>query len=201
MSLYYVVINGKPAGPYKEDELKNLKIMPGTFIKTSEMDDFKEAHEVPALRGLFGWNEIAVAPQYFASMDIRLLAVIIDYFILFGIYIILASVVIAFIDERDLRILISLSGLAIIPIVKIFYASYMEASARQGTFGKVLMSVKVCDENGSRITPGRSVIRNFSKILSVATLGIGYIIGFFDKRQQCLHDKIAGTLVRKERLI
>jgi uncharacterized RDD family membrane protein YckC len=201
MADYYVVINGKPDGPFKHEDLKNLKILPGTFIKTAGMDDYKEAHELPEIRELLGWKKSAVVPQYFATLDIRLLAVIIDYFILFGIYIVLTFIVVLFIAEKDLKIVVALSGLALIPIVRLFYGSLMEASSRQGTFGKVLMAVKVCDESGTRITPGQSWLRNFSKLLCIATLGLGYLMGFFDKRQQCLHDKIAGTLVRKDRLI
>jgi uncharacterized RDD family membrane protein YckC len=45
------------------------------------------------------------------------------------------------------------------------------------------------------------MIRNLSKIISTGTIGLGYMMGFFDKKQQCLHDKIAGTLVIKDRLI
>ena len=201
MAVYYVVINGKPAGPYETEELKDLKILPGTFIKTTGMDDYKEAQEIPAISELFGWKSSPVVPQYFASLDIRLLAVIIDYFILFAIYVVLAFIVVSFLPGKDLKILASLSGLALIPFVKLIYGSVMEASSRQGTYGKVLMSIKVSDESGSRITTGQSILRNFSKVLCIATLGIGYLMGFFDKRQQCLHDKIAGTLVIKDRLI
>ena len=198
---YYVVVNGKPAGPYETEELKNLKIVRETFLKTTGMDDYKEAQEILEISELFGWKPVSVTPQYFAGLDIRLLAVLIDYFILFGVYVILAISILLFISEKDLKVIIALSGLAIIPIAKLFYASIMESTARQGTFGKVLMSIKVCDENGARISAGRSWSRNFSKLIYMATFGIGYVIGFFDKRQQCLHDKIAGTLVIKDRLI
>jgi uncharacterized RDD family membrane protein YckC len=77
----------------------------------------------------------------------------------------------------------------------------MEASPRQGTWAKVLLGLKVSDEKGNPITFSRSLIRNLSKILSTGTLGLGYLMGFFTKRQQCLHDLVAGTLVVKDRLI
>ena len=51
---YTVVINGKPEGPYQLEELKELKIRTGTFIRTPGMDDYKEAHEFPELRELLG---------------------------------------------------------------------------------------------------------------------------------------------------
>ena len=201
MKEYFVVVDGKPKGPFNLEQMKELGIKAGTFVKTKDMDDYKEAHDVPELCELLGIKTHVREPQYFASLDVRLLAIIIDYFIVFAIYCLIATIVVLFIDEKQLRIVVSLAGLAIIPISKIIYSIIMEASARQGTWGKVLMGIKVSDEKGIPVNFSRSLIRNLSKILSTGTLGLGYMMGFFDKRQQCLHDRIAGTLVIKDRLI
>lgn len=201
MKQYSVVIKGKPSGPYSPEELKGLKIKAGTFVKTEEMDDYKEAEEIPELCEFLGLKAYVRLPQYFASLDVRLLAVIIDYFIIFAIYCVIAFAVVIFIDEKQFKIIVSLAGLAIIPEAKFIYSIVMESSVRQGTWGKVLMGLKVSDEKGNPITFSRSLVRNLSKILSTATLGLGYLMGFFDKRQQCLHDRIAGTVVIKDRLL
>ena len=201
MKKYFVVINGKPTGPYSPEQMKDLRIKPGTFVKTPQMDDYKEAHEIPELCEFLGIKVHVREPQYFASLDVRLLAVMIDFFLIFAIYCVIAAVVVLFIDEKQMRIVVSLSGLAIIPVAKMIYSIIMESSARQGTWGKVLMGLKVSDEKGAPIAFGRSLIRNLSKFISTATVGLGYMMGFFDKKQQCLHDKIAGTLVIKDRLI
>lgn len=201
MKDYIVVVNGKPTGPYSPDQLKGLKIKAGTFVKTEDMDDYKEAHDVPELCEFLGIQTHIREPQYFASLDVRLLAVIIDYFIIFAIYCVIAIVVVVFIDEKQMRIIVSVAGLAIIPLSKIIYSTIMESSARQGSWGKILMGLKVSDEKGAPIAFGRSLIRNLSKIISTGTIGLGYMMGFFDKKHQCLHDKIAGTLVIKDRLI
>jgi uncharacterized RDD family membrane protein YckC len=201
MKDYIVVINGKPSGPHSPDQLKGLKIKAGTFVKTEDMDDYKEAHDVPELCEFLGIKTHIREPQYFASLDVRLLAVIIDYFIIFAIYCVIATIVVLFIDEKKMRIVVSVAGLAIIPLSKIIYCTIMESSARQGSWGKILMGLKVSDEKGAPINFSRSLIRNLSKIISTGTIGLGYMMGFFDKKQQCLHDKIAGTLVIKDRLI
>lgn len=201
MDEYFVVIDGKPTGPYSPERMKGLGIKAGTFVKTEAMDDYKEVHEIPELCELLGIRVRVRQPQYFASLDIRLLAIIIDYFIIFVIYCLLATLVVVFINEKQIRIVVSLAGLAIIPLAKMIYSTIMEASSRQGSYGKVLMGLKVSDEQGLPITFSRSVVRNLSKLLCIATLGLGYMMGFFDKRQQCLHDRIAGTLVIKDRLI
>jgi uncharacterized RDD family membrane protein YckC len=201
MEDYFVVVNGKPQGPYPFEKLRELDISSGTFVKTALMDDYKEAHEIPELRNLLGIKAQVRKPQYFASLDIRLLAIIIDYFFVFIIYCILATIVVLFIGEKQLRIIAALAGLAIVPLVKMIYSIIMEASSRQATYGKLLMGIKVTDENGLAISFSRSLVRNLSKLICVASLGIGYAFGFFNKRQQCIHDRIAGTLVIKDRLI
>ncbi|WP_276348286.1 RDD family protein [Daejeonella sp. JGW-45] len=201
MEGYIVVVKGKPEGPYTMDQLKELRIKPGTFVKTAGMDDYKEAHEIPELCELLGMKTQVRRPQYFASLDVRLLAIIVDYFLVFAIYCVIATVTVLFINEKEARIIAALSGLGIIPIAKMIYSIVAEASKKQGTYGKVLMGLKVTDEAGLPITIGRSAVRNLSKLICVATLGLGYAYGFFDKRQQGIHDKIAGTLVIKDRLL
>ncbi|MES3018103.1 MAG: RDD family protein [Bacteroidota bacterium] len=201
MEEYIVVIKGKPEGPYSIEQLRGMKIKPGTFVKTDAMDDYKEANEIPELCELLGITTQVRKPQYFASLDVRLLAIIIDYFIVFAIYCVLATIAVLFISERDQRIIVALSGLGIIPVAKMIYSIITEASTRQGTYGKILMGLKVTDESGHPIKLGKSIIRNLSKVICVSTLGLGYAFGFFDKRQQCIHDKIASTLVIKDRLI
>jgi len=76
----------------------------------------------------------------------------------------------------------------------------MESSAKQATYGKRIIKVKVCDMQGNRLSFAHAAGRNLAKVLSVGTLAIGYLYAFFNKQQQCLHDKIAGTLVIKDRL-
>lgn len=201
MAEYLVVINGKPEGPYPIEKLKDLGIRADTFVKTSNMDDYKEAHELAELRDVLNLKAQNTLPQYFATLDVRLLAVIIDFFILFAVFSLIVFFMMLFLTTKEARIAVGLSALIIIPVSKLIYGSIMEASKKQATYGKLLMGIKVTDESGSRISTGQGWGRNFSKLLCILTLGIGYLMGFFDKHQQCLHDKIAGTMVIKDRLI
>lgn len=201
MKLYTVVIEGKPQGPYSLEELKLLGINPGTFLKTEGMDDYQEAHEIAELRDWFGFKSQISAPQYFATMDSRLLAIAIDYFLIFGIYSLLALLAFAMVEAQQVKLMIALSGIVMIPLVRTCYAVMMEAAPRQATLGKRLLGLKVCDEAGLPLNFAQSLRRNLFKWLSSLTLGMGYLSGFFDKRQQCLHDKLAATLVVKDRLL
>lgn len=199
MSMYTLVINGKPEGPYTLDELKALKIKSGDFVKTDEMDDYKEAHEVAELRQLFGFQKEALL-QYFGSFDQRATAAVIDWFLVSTVCAVLAFIVTIFLSNKIALIAVALSLLVVIPVVNLVYHIVMESSPKQGTYGKQILKIKVCDMQGERISTSHAAGRNFAKVLSVLTLGIGYLYCFFNKQQQCLHDKVAETLVVKDRL-
>jgi len=198
---YLLVINGKPEGPFGLEQLKGLNIKPGDFLKTGDMDDFKEAHEIAELRELLGFNRQALIPQYFAGFDQRLLASALDWFFVSGACIIITFAASLFIDDKTSRIAIAFSLLIVIPIVNLIYHIIMEGSAKQGTYGKQLLKIKVCDLQGYPLRFAHAAGRNLAKALSVSPLFIGYLFSFFNKQQQCLHDMIAGTLVMKDRLI
>ncbi len=198
---FYAVVNGRPEGPLTIEELKLLKIEASTFIKLEGMDDFKQAHEIPAVRQLFNFNSQAVIPQYFASLDVRLLAVSIDYFLVTAVYAFIAVVAGLISGTGSFTLFLSLSALVFMPVLKFVYAVVMEASAKQGTLGKLWLGLRVCTITGNRPTLKTSLLRNLSKVLSSLTLGIGYLTGFLNRKQQCLHDKVAGTVVVKDRLV
>lgn len=198
---YTVVIDGKPTGPYQLEELKDLKIRTGTFIRKPGMDDYKEAHEFPELRELLGFTYQKTAPQYFASFDQRLLASVIDYFFLTIGYVILILLSFVFVEEKTQRIVLALGGIPLIPIAKFIYSSLAEASEKQATWGKNLLNIKVTDMAGNRIKTDVSFGRNAAKAISVAPFFFGYLYSFLNKKQQCFHDLIANTLVVKDRLI
>lgn len=198
---YTVVINGKPEGPYEFEQLKSLAIKPGTFVRKPGMDDYKEAHEFEELRELFGFRRQQTAPQYFASFDQRLLAAVIDYFFLVLGYVIFILLVFIFIEAKAQRIIVGVSLLPLIPIAKLLYSSFAEASAKQATIGKRLLDIKVTDMMGERVELGVSFGRNLAKAISVFPFFFGYLYSFLNKKQQCWHDVIANTLVVKQRLI
>ena len=198
---YTVVVNGKPQGPYQLAELKALNIKTGTFIRKPGMNDYKEAHEFPELRELLGFQFQQTAPQYFASFDQRLLASVIDYFMILMFYVFALLLSYLVIEERMLRISAAITLLPAIPVIKFVYGVYSESSRAQGTLGKKLLNIKVTDMWGNRIDLVTAFGRNAAKILSVLPFFFGYLYSFLNKKQQCFHDVAANTLVIKDRLI
>jgi uncharacterized RDD family membrane protein YckC len=198
---YLLVVNGKPQGPYSVEELKGLHIKSNDFVRSAGMEDYKEAHEIAELRQLLGFSTEYIIPQYFASFDQRLLASALDWFMILGVFICVAFITLLIVTDKPTQMIIVFSMLGIIPLVKLIYHIIMESSTKQGTYGKQILHIKVCDIQGERIGIGKAIFRNCAKLLSVLTFFIGYLFSFFNRQQQCLHDMVAKTLVIKDRLI
>jgi uncharacterized RDD family membrane protein YckC len=77
------------------------------------------------------------------------------------------------------------------------YEALLTSSSWQGTIGKRILSLRVTDLEGRRISFGRATGRFFGKFLSRMIMNIGFIMVAFTERKQGLHDLLAGTLVRK----
>ena len=75
------------------------------------------------------------------------------------------------------------------------YSALMESSALQATLGKLVTRIIVTDVKGKRISFGKATARFFGKIISVLTIGIGFIMVGITRKKQGLHDKMAGCLV------
>ncbi len=80
-------------------------------------------------------------------------------------------------------------------LVWLAYSVIMEASPLQGTFGKVVMRLRVVGPDGERLTLGRSAWRNFLKILSYIPLGLGFLWVAISKEKRAWHDTLAKTRV------
>src|ERR1700680_311986 len=90
-----------------------------------------------------------------------------------------------------------LGWLAFLILLWLYFAG-MESSARQATFGKSVMSLRVTNYEGQRISFGHATGRFFAKLISgMIPLLIGYLMAAFTEKRQALHDMIAGTLVLK----
>ena len=199
--MYYLVKNGKPHGPLSFEELRAMDLVGTDFIKQDGWDDYKELREIPELCEQLGIKFERAAPQYFATLDVRLLAAAIDYFFAFIIYCIFALAILIKAENKQEQLSLLVFGLALIPAIKFIINVISEGSSRNASPGKLLLQIKVTDEKGNPIGFGRALWRNVAKITCVLTLGIGYLTGFFDRRQQCFHDKLAKTLVIKGRLL
>lgn len=71
---------------------------------------------------------------------------------------------------------------------------------KQATPGKMAVSAKIVDaKTGGAPTTGQCIGRYFSYFLAVLPLGLGIIWVAFDARKQGWHDKLAGTVVVRQK--
>jgi uncharacterized RDD family membrane protein YckC len=199
---YFIVEEGKPKGPFSWSEMQHKKLNSTDFVRISSMSEFKELREIQGLAEKLNLKFEYTIPQYFATLDTRLLAVAIDYFIAFFLYACVVAVWLAGDSEpASTRIPALLLGLIAVPLFKFLISVILEGSSLQGTAGKALIGIQVTDTKGQKISIGHSFLRNLAKLSGVLSLGIGFFVGFLDAQQRCWHDRIAGTLVIRKRLL
>ena len=134
---------------------------------------------------------LGMAPAY-AGFWIRFLAYFVDALILFaGCLVVGAAAAFAGDAFALLATLIFLFG-------PILYFVALHASARQATYGKALVGLKVADNGGNRISFVRSLGRELSKIISAIPLMVGFLLAAFTARKQALHDMVASTVVVRD---
>lgn len=79
-----------------------------------------------------------------------------------------------------------------------FYPVFFEAGKRGATPGKRIVGLRVVQANGSPITFGQAVIRNFLRVIDGMpgfTYGFGIVCCLASKRFQRIGDVVAGTVV------
>lgn len=75
------------------------------------------------------------------------------------------------------------------------YYALLDSSSWQGTIGKKVMGISVCDLEGSRISFLRATLRYFFHIFSALILYIGFLMVIFTKKKQALHDMMTSCVV------
>lgn len=75
-----------------------------------------------------------------------------------------------------------------------YYVGF-ESSASQATPGKLLLSIKVTDAQGGRLSLGHALGRWAAAALSYLTLFIGFLMAAFTEQKKALHDYVSATQV------
>ena len=119
-------------------------------------------------------------PMNYAGFWIRFVASLIDFII-----IVIPSYVIFFAG------LPSLLGL----VLGIAYWVYFPSSEYMATPGKMALGLIITDEHGNRIGAGTAAVRYIGYIISILTVGIGFLMIGFTEKKRGLHDMIASTQV------
>jgi uncharacterized RDD family membrane protein YckC len=120
-----------------------------------------------------------------ASFGQRLLAAIVDFFVL-----LIPSIILFVIFKQGA------AYQALSTLMSLAYFTYFEGGASGQTVGKKALGIRVYDfREGGPIGYGRGLLRQIGKYLSAIPLFLGYFWMLWDKEKQCWQDKIAGSVV------
>ncbi len=79
------------------------------------------------------------------------------------------------------------------------YFAGLESSRLQGTLSGRILGLRVTDLSGEPISFNRATVRHFAMYFSALTpFAVGYLMAFWTKRRQTLHDYVSSTLVLKK---
>ena len=154
------------------------------------------------------WNAQPAAPAdvAYGGFCIRVVAYLIDGILLnivFGIIGAIVGVSMIPVDPTNTDPMAGMEHMGRFQLVALvvtwLYFALMESSPRGATVGKMVLGLRVVDEQGNRISFARATGRFFAKFISTIILMIGYLMVAFTERKRGLHDMIAGTLVIKNR--
>ena len=80
-------------------------------------------------------------------------------------------------------------------VIPALYLGLLPATPLQGTLGKRMVGLRICDRSGKRIGVLRSLLRLVAFVPSIGIVGAGFLLAAFTPRRQALHDLAAGTFV------
>lgn len=86
---------------------------------------------------------------------------------------------------------------ALIGFTATLLLGYLSSGNIRGkTGGKRFVGLRVVRfDTGDALGIRRGLIRTLAQLVTIATLGIGYVIALFDSQRRTLHDRIAGSVV------
>ncbi|MGE5380209.1 MAG: RDD family protein [Methylocystaceae bacterium] len=118
-------------------------------------------------------------------------------YVIFLLAVLVAVPTIPFLKSKfeDVMAVTIIIGMLFYPIALWLYNAIFESSSLMGTPGKILMAIKVTDQEGKRISFWRATGRSLATLLSYLLICTGFIPAAFTRRKQALHDIIAGTVV------
>jgi len=128
----------------------------------------------------------------FAGFWFRALAAVIDFTLLGGTALVVASSV-HLVAPTDFQAVANI--LPVTSAIAWAYFCLLESSPLQATVGKLALGLVVSDMHGDAITFRRSFFRYMLKGVSTLLLGLGYVLAAFTPRKQALHDLLVGTVV------
>ena len=75
------------------------------------------------------------------------------------------------------------------------YYALMESSSRRGTLGKIAVGIEVTDMDGFKLDFSEALWRHLGRLVSIMTLGLGFLMAGWSEQGLALHDRMSATRV------
>lgn len=92
------------------------------------------------------------------------------------------------------RVAMAVTALLGLAVAAVYYV-LMESSKRRGTLGKIAVGIEVTDADGFTLDFGEALWRHMWRLVSIMTLGIGFLMAGWNEQGLALHDRMSGTRV------
>jgi len=99
-------------------------------------------------------------------------------------------------EEGGMRLFVSYEWMTL--VLSMAYFTYFHGTTGR-TPGKGLFGLRVLQKDGTPVTPGIAFLRWVGYVVSFLPFMLGFVWVAVDRRKQGWHDKIAGTVVVRER--
>ncbi|HTD41298.1 MAG TPA: RDD family protein [Mucilaginibacter sp.] len=203
LNAYYLIEDGQQTGPFSHHELMDKGLRAEDLVFSPINEQWESAASMFEFADYFESQGIYYPSHaILANFWWRLLAYIIDYFILFVSLVVfgtLLSLAMTFTGthwfESGFGSDTKFEQNVLSVIVLAFYNATFESTRLQGSIGKVVCKLKVVNATGERIEFATALGRNFGKILSSLVCGMGFFCVLWDKNKQGWHDQLAKTYV------
>jgi uncharacterized RDD family membrane protein YckC len=203
MDEFFVKDGEEEKGPFTFDELTDGRLEPNDMVRTSG-SNWEKASDILDFAEYFQYEGYYFPTENnLAGFGIRLLAYLIDYFIL--VVVIVIGFMIAgnyfnyniqdfAVEDTQKREILQ----AIVAGAFVLYNLFCYVSPLSSTLGQTVCKLVIVDANGKKLNFFKALIRSLGKLLSLAFFGVGFLGIFFSQYKQAFHDVFAKTYVIKK---
>lgn len=215
---YFIQHGSEKKGPFSLHELRQHNIQKETLIWYSGLNNWTEANKLYELKSLFdnpppvNLNTVAQQnPAYFQQNAVASASLYrvgkIEYLRDNTVEVHYDHEIVQyryanFIERFGARLLdsfiIVIPSLFLPIIASWLYFALMHSSSDQQSLGQKAVGIRLLSTDGAKVSFGQSTGRFFAHILDVLTFLVGYLMFFFNNKNQCLHDSVSSTIVVSE---
>ena len=134
-----------------------------------------------------------------APFSLRCGALLIDYIVLAGVMAFATLLARLFGDMRRGSSVVLVAGYVAVAVVALLNL-VLVAGLSGRTLGKWIAGLRIERRDGEPLSFGRALVRHtVGYALTLATLGLGFLLAAFNSQGRALHDVLAGTIVVRSR--